>query len=611
MQVAQTLRSRLLDVADRVVDAKGRDAKLRTELREISSSLLTRNGGRRLTEGHVRVIARLFKRTVTESRRTEPLALLQELYGGISEALVRLHLVVELMEIGLIECDEKLYRRSREAHRKSKHKLDVSSLIDVYITLSGEFLSFLLNGHGTVFQVKHSPFRDNAEYIEAWFAYVEALYNSRRALTISLDNGESFSEAVAAWKQIESRSELTKRCFPFQRLSEDFRLSHQEQVLVMYVLREALEGNVPDEIELRLLVADDHLGRFTRPAALSESGTLIKEGIIQQIESNGLLDGGGDYEISPDVASYILSSGKKSLHVVLEDMVRHEDLLSTVRPAKRLSQIVLPQETVRLVKSAISRFQRDNERVLTEWGISKNRVAQLRHADPPDSRLVLLLHGVPGTGKTALAHALAHALKKPLLVTDISRILDKWIGESEKRVSRLFLLYRRIAKRLGTYPVLLLNEADQLISRRGGITQASDRMYNQMQNILLEQLETFSGVLIATTNMVDNIDDAFSRRFDLKIELAKPGYAERRKLWRLLAPKELPLAPDVDLSRLAKYYSFTGGQIALVIRNAAIAAADRDGDDRIVRQRDLVRYADLEQSGSFDKSERRAIGFAQ
>ncbi|MBD3406265.1 MAG: AAA family ATPase, partial [Candidatus Lokiarchaeota archaeon] len=136
-----------------------------------------------------------------------------------------------------------------------------------------------------------------------------------------------------------------------------------------------------------------------------------------------------------------------------------------------------------------------------------------------------------------------------------------------------------------------------------------DRMYNQMQNILLENLESFEGILIATTNLMDNIDVAFSRRFDLKLKLDIPEMRERRKIWQKLIPHELPLSDDVDLDYLVKSYRFTGGQIKLVITNAAIAASSRPIKSQKVYHSDLIKYAELERKSCFDSNTKMIIGF--
>lgn len=131
-------------------------------------------------------------------------------------------------------------------------------------------------------------------------------------------------------------------------------------------------------------------------------------------------------------------------------------------------------------------------------------------------------------------------------------------------------------------------------------------MYNQMQNIFLEQLEQFDGILIATTNLVDNMDSAFSRRFHYKIEFSRPGLEERVKLWKALIPEKTPLAGDVDLSILAKRFDLSGGQLTLVIRNAAIKAARRGTQ---LCQQDFITTCEEEMAGNFDEKARGRVGF--
>ncbi len=112
-----------------------------------------------------------------------------------------------------------------------------------------------------------------------------------------------------------------------------------------------------------------------------------------------------------------------------------------------------------------------------------------------------------------------------------------YIGESEKNVRNIFDKYNEIKEQTKTEPILLLNEADQFLSSRSsGTGSSADKMHNQMQNIFLEQIERFDGILIATTNLLENLDKAFSRRFNYKIEFVKPNHEQRVELWKKLIP---------------------------------------------------------------------------
>ncbi|MBI1823792.1 MAG: ATP-binding protein, partial [Nitrospirae bacterium] len=179
-------------------------------------------------------------------------------------------------------------------------------------------------------------------------------------------------------------------------------------------------------------------------------------------------------------------------------------------------------------------------------------------------------------------------------------------GVSEKNVKMIFTRYKEIATGLKNPPVLLLNEADQFLHKRISASKGVDHMYNQMQNIFLEQMEQFNGILIATTNLVDNMDSAFSRRFHYKVEFNRPGLEERVKLWRALLPEKAPLSGDVDLSILAKKYDLSGGQLALVIRSAAIGAARRGTE---LCQQDFISACEEEMAGNFDEKAKVKVGF--
>jgi SpoVK/Ycf46/Vps4 family AAA+-type ATPase len=179
------------------------------------------------------------------------------------------------------------------------------------------------------------------------------------------------------------------------------------------------------------------------------------------------------------------------------------------------------------------------------------------------------------------------------------------VGESEKNVRSIFDTYRDLKDKTKTEPILLLNEADQFLGARTSEGMSgSEKMHNQMQNIFLEQIERFDGILIATTNLLENIDKAFSRRFNYKIEFVKPNIDQRLELWKKLLPESLPLEEGFDLSQLSTY-SLTGGQIEMVIKNTAYKVAVED--EPVFKLSTFIEQIEKEIKTQFDKESK--MGF--
>ena len=178
-----------------------------------------------------------------------------------------------------------------------------------------------------------------------------------------------------------------------------------------------------------------------------------------------------------------------------------------------------------------------------------------------------LFHGGPGTGKTETVYQLARATGRSIMTVDVPSIKSKWVGDSEKNIKALFDRYRSLVQRAEKAPILLFNEADAIIGiRKTGAENAVDKMENTLQNIILQEMETLDGIMIATTNLTENLDSAFERRFLYKIAFEKPDATVRGKIWQQMIPE----LSDTDATTLAEHFDFSGGQIENVARKHAI-----------------------------------------
>lgn len=178
-----------------------------------------------------------------------------------------------------------------------------------------------------------------------------------------------------------------------------------------------------------------------------------------------------------------------------------------------------------------------------------------------------LFYGSPGTGKTETVYQLARQTGRQIMVVDVPQIKSKWVGESEKNIKALFDRYREQVKRAKLSPILLFNEADAIIGiRQEGAQRAVDKMENSIQNIILQEMETLDGIMIATTNLQQNLDSAFERRFLYKIKFDKPDATVRKQIWQQMIPE----LSEHNVSRLAGLFNFSGGQIENIARKYSI-----------------------------------------
>ena len=212
-----------------------------------------------------------------------------------------------------------------------------------------------------------------------------------------------------------------------------------------------------------------------------------------------------------------------------------------------------------------------------------------------------LFYGAPGTGKTETVLKLAHQTGRDIYQVNVSQIKSSWVGDSEKNIKRIFDTYREIARKNTTTAILLFNEADAIINKRmEGAESAVNKMENTIQNIILQEMETLDGILVATTNLAQNMDKAFERRFLYKIKFEKPSLEARMHIWQEM----IPTLSEDDTKILAEKYDFSGGQIENIARHNTINGILYGDKGNSLET--LMSYCDNER---FETKATRKIGF--
>lgn len=266
-------------------------------------------------------------------------------------------------------------------------------------------------------------------------------------------------------------------------------------------------------------------------------------------------------------------------------------LARRVEPRYGWDDIVLTPDGYAQLREICDRA-RHSLTVLDRWGFGRKHAR--RHG------LTALFAGQPGTGKTMAAEVIANALSLELYRIDLSSVVSKYIGETEKNLEQIF----RAADHGDA--VLLFDEADAIFGKRSEVRDAHDRYANVETAYLLQRLEAYDGMAILTTNLRGNIDEAFIRRLDFVLEFPMPEEAERLAIWRLALPSEAPLAADLDLPFIARKFRLAGGHIRNIALTAAFLAAAEDcpiGMKHVVRatRREYQKQGKMVAPGDFEQ----------
>ena len=268
----------------------------------------------------------------------------------------------------------------------------------------------------------------------------------------------------------------------------------------------------------------------------------------------GMRDGLADTD-SLSLSDKVTEDFFAEIEIPEEESIRHRDLISAANiPAKDLFFNPAENEQIERLKGlpAEENFRAVQDR-LAECSMRKG--------------FNILLYGAPGTGKTASVHELARMTGRDIFHVDMSQIKSKWVGDSEKSVKGIFKTYRSLCRQGAKAPILLFNEADAIFSRRfENVERSVDQMYNALQNIILEEMERLDGILVATTNLLANLDPAFERRFIYKVQFSMPEKESRTRIWESL----IPGLSGEDAAVLAGKYAFSGGNIENIARKSTV-----------------------------------------
>ncbi len=553
----------------------------------------------------------------------DSLELLKTVFGKSFEIISGLDIVIKLIKQNVFYTVKRIINHKQiKIVYNDDSPIEVAkySLLENDICVHRSFSKLLLNEKLNEIMATREPYTDNKEYLSDWFSYVNMLYEFSswgfhdRQLGAEMHElqANEYLKAFEYKAKIDTKMKLTDEVFPFIDLCDEYNLDDREQVILMYLVKCDMDGDNTDTDEVIKLISSNNHEMYQNREYLSAESKLVENGLVEITDNVFFRTSGSDIRVSPDVTRRIILKTPLNDDERMNQILKGNDIFTLLTPQQTFKDLILHSELKRTIQTGISQYNNNTDQILRDWGLFDLRMyLPSGYKKKIEPGLLMLFHGLPGTGKTFAAGAIANLLGKKLLITDISRIHSKWVGDSEKNVKRLFTTYEKVVRRASNPPILLLNEADQFLTRRLDVTDdAVDVMYNALQNLFLEAFEQLRGILIATTNLQSNLDQAFSRRFHLKLEFPLPGISERKALWRLHLPDTIPGAEKINISKLANEYQLTGGQIQIIVKNAATEAATRPTKGRLLLEVDIEKYCQLEVSSTFD-STRKSFGFIQ
>lgn len=305
--------------------------------------------------------------------------------------------------------------------------------------------------------------------------------------------------------------------------------------------------------------------KWIKRKLVSRESALLRAGLIEYVYDGGFEEREA-YKLTDMAKDELLGELKLQTQKInwKKDILTHESLVAKQMYYNEKEQKQVTQLTDLLQEENFSKVQ----------GRLKDKGMR--------TGFTCLFYGDPGTGKTETVYQIARQTGRNIFLVDISNTKSMWFGESEKKIKEVFEKYKTLVKAEAMTPILLFNEADAVIGKRKDVIIGSvAQTENAIQNIILQEMETLNGIMIATTNLTQNFDTAFERRFLYKIEFEKPNDEAKQHIWKLI----IPTLQDSEAAELSRQFNFSGGQIENVARKCmvdSIILGEEPNMDRII-----------------------------
>ncbi|WP_241279847.1 ATP-binding protein [Chryseobacterium cucumeris] len=352
-------------------------------------------------------------------------------------------------------------------------------------------------------------------------------------------------------------------------------LAHQEVVILLMALLPRLDPAFLKRIYLEFpgsalfdFCSTNDSGRLFYPTIQAVQYVLGGDSISERLKSLDYF--GPDSVLNQE--ELIVFSGSAHEHASMNSQINiHEEAFKKIMfglellpkmsnefPAEQIlthrswTDLILPQTTLQELKS-IEAWYNSSRTLMEDWNMQTKLKPGFR----------VLFHGEPGTGKTLAASLLGKYTQRPVFRVDVSMLVSKYIGETEKQLAKLF------NKAENKNWILFFDEADAIFGKRTSVKDAHDKYANQEVSYLLQRIETFSGLIILASNFKNNMDKAFTRRFHSCIQFNNPKHEERLRIWQQNLPEQLQLE-DIDLEQIAQRYELTGSNIMNIIQDVSL-----------------------------------------
>lgn len=519
----QTIKIRLLECIGKVYD-QSKDCKLETVFFET-------------VESELKVLSDYFGISLTQSLLVAMVFSLN--YKGDTVDFKDLTEYFDCNPMKLLEYSsdfDNLYSKGIFIKEKSRHRIKLALSNDQF-TINEEVTEAILNNMPL-------PKLGDKE-VDDVFEFLENIYKiGERRDDDEISTTELLLHTI---KLINSSLH-----FPLIKMVNDLDFKPEDTFVYLYLIWKTLSGNESVDVDRTSKAVFDNPTQRIKyvQRIMSNENDLIRQNLIEIVEAKFLND--TEIKLSEKSNKLIDDCGIKLLtkrkvnqnNIIAPNQIFTKNLFYNESEAKQLDILkqILHDENFRATQQRLA-------------------------AKGLPNGITALLHGFPGTGKTETVLQIAKETNREILKIDISQSKSMWFGESEKIIKRIFTNYKSYAKECELKPILLFNEADAIIGKRKETGNSNiDQTENTIQNILLEELENFDGIFLATTNLVRNLDTAFERRFLFKVEFQKPEISIKAKIWN----SKLPNLTENECNTLANCFDFSGGQIDNIIRKNEI-----------------------------------------